>query len=160
MAHEARFQVITYHGYPAIGPLARRLDRRRADRIYGSCRSKAWSGRSIYPSYIRRRGASRRTARLDRVGELDAGHPETFDHDPRYAQAQSLLLRITNETGQGHHVSFHRHQLVSRQQYGLEAITRTVCPYYPENRPPPRAGIGIGGTGPGWSSPASLITDP
>jgi hypothetical protein len=42
----------------------------------------------------------------------------------------------------------------------LEAITRTVCPYYPENRPPPRAGIGIGGTGPGWSSPASLITDP
>src|SRR6266849_10391364 len=121
---------------PAVDCLPVGAARPLASRWLGSRCSKAWSGHSIYPSYLRILGASGRTARLDRVGELDAGHPETFDHDPRHAQAQSFLLRITDETGQGHHVSFHRHQLISRQHVAPKPITRPVCPYYPLNRPP------------------------
>jgi hypothetical protein len=90
----------------------------------GSHRSKARFGQSIYPNCLHGLSACRRPSLLDRIGELNAGHAETFDHNSRHAKAQSLLLRISNETSQCHYVSFHRHKLISHQQYGFEAITR------------------------------------
>jgi hypothetical protein len=96
------------------------LSYRRADNPWGA---NVRSLRSIHPSCLCGLDAFRRTPLPYRIGKLDACHPEALDHNSRHPKAQSLLLRITNETSQGLHISFHRHQLISRPLYGFQAMT-------------------------------------
>lgn len=112
--------------YQSAGYPSRPLNACRSRQPLGSValwRESVHPGR---PGRLRTFLRSAQTSLFNRIGKLDTRHPETFDHDTRQAEAQSLLLRVAYESRQRHQIIVHRHQLVSHRHVSRKPTILSV----------------------------------